>query len=127
MYSTSGSCCRVTAQVDALFQVVHGKQVIFPLRVDHAQHDHALVIAHGVGADQLFLGVVAVFEFFENRVAQFLAVHLLGLQAFGVDVDAEARKDRVFQSLKVPVVDVRPSADSAAPACRRVFRRRSLR
>ena len=76
------------------------EQVIFPLRVDHAQHDHALVVAHGLGADELFFGVVALFELVEDGVAQFLAIHLLGLDAFGVDVDAEAGEDRVFQALR---------------------------
>src|SRR3984957_8361401 len=37
----------ISAQADALFEVIHAEQVIFPLLVDHAQHDHALVMAHG--------------------------------------------------------------------------------
>ena len=46
---------RVPAQSNTLFQVVHAEQMVFPLRVQHAEHDHALVITHGIGADQLLL------------------------------------------------------------------------
>ena len=45
---------RIAAQADAFFEVVHGEQVIFPQAVDHAEHDHALVIAHGLGALRIF-------------------------------------------------------------------------
>ena len=37
---------RITAQADAFLQVIHGEQVVFPEAVDHAEHDHALVVAH---------------------------------------------------------------------------------
>ena len=50
----------VTAQADALFEVVHVAEMIFPLGIDHAEHDHALVVAHGIGADQFFFGFVAL-------------------------------------------------------------------
>src|SRR5208282_2044971 len=42
----------------------------------------------------------------EDRVAQLLAIHLLRFEALGIDIDAEAREDRIFQSFEVPVVDV---------------------
>ena len=109
----------VAAQADALFQVVHREQMIFPLPVDHAQHDHALVIAHGLGADQLLFRVVALFELLENRVAEFLAIHLLRLQSLGIDVDPEARKNRILQPFEVPVVGVRFRQDNAVRECRR--------
>ena len=80
------------------------RQVVFPLRVEHAQHDHALVIAHGIGADELLFGVVAIFQLFENCVAQLLAVKSLGLDSFGQNVHAEAGEDRVLQAFDVPVV-----------------------
>ena len=50
---------RIAAQADAFFQVVHREQVVFPQAVDHAEHDHALVIAHGLQrAENLFLRLV---------------------------------------------------------------------
>ena len=72
------------------------EQVVFPLRVDHAQHDHALVVAHRLGADQLFLGVVSLLEPVENCIAQFLAIQFFRLDAFRINVDAEAGEDRIF-------------------------------
>ncbi len=59
------------------------EQVVFPLLVEHAQHDDALVMAHRLGADQLLLGVVALFQLVEDGVAQLLAVQLFGLHALG--------------------------------------------
>ena len=97
----------VPAQPDAFLQVIHAEQVIFPLLVDHAQHDHALVMAHGLRADEFFFGVVALFELFENRVAEFLPVQIVGLHAFGNKIDAEAGEYRVFQALDIPVRGVR--------------------
>ena len=67
----------VAAQPDAFLQVVHVAQVVFPLRIEHAQHDHALVVAHGVGADQLFLRVVTFFQLGEDGVAEFLPAQRL--------------------------------------------------
>ena len=93
----------VAAQADALFQVIHREQVVFPLRVDHAQHDHALVIAHGFGANQHLLRVIALLELGKDGVAHFLAIHLLRLKALSVDIHPEAREDCVLQGFEVPV------------------------
>ena len=41
----------IATKTDSLFEVVHIEQVVFPLLVEDAQHDHALVIAHGFGTD----------------------------------------------------------------------------
>ena len=45
---------RIAAQADAFLQVIHGEQVVFPEAVDHAEHDHALVIAHLVARRGFF-------------------------------------------------------------------------
>ena len=71
----------IAAKPDALLQVVHVEQVVFPLRIEHAQHDHALVVAHGIGANQLLFRVVAFFQLVKNRVAEFLAIECLRLDA----------------------------------------------
>ena len=78
--------------------------MVFPLLIEHAQHDHALVIAHGIGADQLFFRVVALFQLVEDGIAQFLPAQRLRLDPFGQNVHAEAGEDRVFQTLDVPIV-----------------------
>ena len=59
----------IPAQTDSFFEVVHAEQMVFPLAIKHAKHDHALVIAHGLGADQLLLGFVALFELVEDCIA----------------------------------------------------------
>ena len=50
---------RIAAQADALLEVVHREQVVLPQAVDDAEHHHALVIAHGCGAEDFLLGLVA--------------------------------------------------------------------
>src|SRR5580700_4030693 len=59
----------IATQADALLEMIHAEEVVFPLRVEHTEHDHALVVAHGLRADQLFFRVVTLFEFFKDRVA----------------------------------------------------------
>ena len=93
----------VAAQADAFAQVVHAEQVVFPLLIEHAQHDDALVMAHRVRADELFLGVVALLQLVEDGVAQFLPIQLVGVDALFLDVHAEAGEDLVLQALDVPV------------------------
>ena len=46
----------VAAETDALFEVIHREQVVFPLVVDDVEHDVALGFAHEAGADEVFLG-----------------------------------------------------------------------
>ena len=84
----------VAAQADAFAQVVHAEQVVFPVLVEHAQHDDALVMAHRVGTDQLLLGVVAFFQLVEDGVAEFLPVERVGVDTLFLDVHAELVKTR---------------------------------
>ncbi len=72
---------RIAAQPDALFQVVHREQVILPQAVDHAQHHHALVIAHRLRAENLLLGLVVFLQLFEDFIAQFVARQFQRLDA----------------------------------------------
>ena len=58
----------VTAKTDALLQVIHAQEMIFPLRIQHAEHNHALVIAHCIRPDEFLFGVVTLFELVENCV-----------------------------------------------------------
>ena len=68
------------------------QQVILPLLVNHAQHDHALVMAQADGPNEFLFRVVALFQLRENGVAQFLPVQVVGLYAFGEEVNSEARE-----------------------------------
>ncbi len=49
----------VAAKPDAFLQVVHRQQVVFPLVVDHVQHDDAFSLAEIVRPDHLLFLVVA--------------------------------------------------------------------
>src|SRR6185503_19551729 len=97
----------VPTQTDSFLEVVHVQQVIFPKLVEHAQHDHALVIAHSIGANQLFLCVIARLQFFEYGIAEFLTVEGFRLDALGKNIYAKASKDRIFQPFDVPIGGVR--------------------
>ena len=96
----------VASQADTLFQVIHVEQMIFPLRIEHTQHDHALVIAQRVRADELFFGVVTRLQQIEDGIAQFLAAQSFRLQTLGEDVYPRAGENRIFQTLDVPVFRV---------------------
>src|SRR5438876_544626 len=93
----------IAPETNSLFQVIHSKEVVFPLRIEHAEHDHALVVAHGIRPNQLFFCVVTLFEPFKNGVAQFLPIQRLRLDAFGKNVHTESSEDRIFQALQIPV------------------------
>ncbi|KGE03265.1 hypothetical protein HRUBRA_02213 [Pseudohaliea rubra DSM 19751] len=69
---------RIGAQVDALAQVVHGRQVFLPQRVEHLQHDLLLDLAH-VRAHLLALGVVGGLDGLHNALAQALLFELIVL------------------------------------------------
>ena len=93
----------VAAQADALLEVIHAEEVVLPLLVDHAKHDHAFVMTHGLRADQLFFRVVTLLQLLKDGIAELLPVRGFGLHAFRNEIHAEVGEDCVFQSLDVPV------------------------
>src|SRR6266550_9551586 len=93
----------IAPETNSLFQVIHSKEVVFPLRIEHAEHDHALVVAHGIRPNQLFFCVVTLFEPFKNGVAEFLPIQRLRLDAFSKNVYSESSENRIFQALQIPV------------------------
>ena len=97
----------ITAKADAFFQVIHVEQVVFPLLVEHAQHNHALVITHGVRADEFLFGLVALLQLIEYCISEFLAVELFCFDSFCENIHAETREDRIFQTFDVPIGSVR--------------------
>ena len=85
--------------------------MVFPLLIDDAQHQHALVIAHLVGADLALLRLVTFFQLIKGGVAQFLAIEFVDLHAFRDDVHAEAGEDFFLQAVGVPGIGVRVLRD----------------
>ena len=81
---------RVAAEADAFFEVVHGEEVIFPETVEDGEHDDALVVAHGGGAEDLLLDVVAGAELFEDGFAELVAAEFCG-----IDLAFEVRTEDV--------------------------------
>ena len=74
-----GVLLRVAAEADAFLEVVHGEEVILPEAVEDGEHDDALVVAHLRGAEDLLLDVVAGAEFFEDGLAELVAVEWGGV------------------------------------------------
>src|SRR2546428_7003531 len=93
----------IAPETNSLFQVIHSEEVVFPLRVEHAEHDHALVVAHGIRPNQLFFCVVTLCEPFKNGVAEFLPIQRLRLDTFSKNVHSESSENRTFQALQTPV------------------------
>ena len=67
---------RISAQADALLEVVHRQQMVLPEPIQNAEHDDALVVAHGGSAEDLLLDVIVLADFFEDGFAQLVPGHL---------------------------------------------------
>src|SRR5579875_869903 len=52
----------VASQPDAFLQVIHRQQMVFPLRIHHLKHNHALVHAHALRAPHLFPLFIALMD-----------------------------------------------------------------
>ena len=99
---------RIAAQADAFLQVIHGEQVIFPEAVDHAEHDHALVVAHLAARRGSAPSTRSCsLELLEDRVAQFVAREFLAalMPACG-EAEAELADELLVHALDVPLVGV---------------------
>ena len=97
---------RISAEADALLQVVHGEEVILPQPVEHGEHDDTLVIAHRVLAEDLFLDGVACAELLEDRLAELVPVKR-GEVELAFEARAEVVVDAVEESFRLPLVGVR--------------------
>ena len=90
-------------------QVVHGRQVVFPQVVQHAQQDLLLEGAQGVDAGLVFLLVVGVGDFLDQPLAQGLLVEVIVLVEPLLDrqLDGEIAGQRSFQAGHVPLLGQR--------------------
>src|SRR5471030_1119291 len=68
---------RITTQMDAVTQVIHGRQVVFPQVVEHAQYDLLLEGAQRFGTGLLFFFVVRQQQLAEQLLAQGLFVQVI--------------------------------------------------
>src|SRR5581483_7601527 len=95
---------RIAAQTNALFEVIHREQMVFPQAVDHAQHHHALVIAHRLRTKDLFLRLVAFFQPGKDLITQLMPAQLLWIDAGASEIQAEVVDEFVRKSLQVPLI-----------------------
>ena len=101
----------VASQSDALLEVVHRKQVVFPLLVQQLQHDHALGVAHAFDADLLTLGFVALADLLGELVRQPLPIQ--PVQVEFLEIHPEVRMDVAVQARDVVRVRMRPLRTAA--------------
>ena len=94
----------IAAKTDSLFEVVHVQQVVFPLAIEDAEHDHALVVAHGVGSNQTLLGFITLLQLVKNCVSQLLPIELVEVNLLRNDVNAELREHLGFEAAQVPLI-----------------------
>ena len=65
-----GIFLRIAAQMNPLTQMIHGRQVVFPLGVQHLQHNGLFKMTHHLAARQVFLGQVRLDDLFLDTLAQ---------------------------------------------------------
>ncbi len=96
----------VAAQVDTVTQVVHGRQVIFPQVVQHAQEDLLLEGAQGFGAGLVFLLVVRHQQLRHDFFAQAVFVQLVVFVEPLLDrqLNREVGIERRFQAGNIPLL-----------------------
>ncbi|RMV05524.1 hypothetical protein ALP17_05450 [Pseudomonas savastanoi] len=96
----------VAAQVDTVTQVVHGRQVIFPQVVQHAQEDLLLEGTQGFGAGLVFLLVVRHQQLRHDFFAQavFVQVVVFVQPLLDGQFDGKVGVQRGFQTGNVPLL-----------------------
>src|SRR5690606_19400616 len=99
-----GLLLRVTAQVDALAQVVHAGQMLLPLLVEDAEHHVLFQLAHDLAADHRFLFAEVAFNRFLHAAFDAGGIQLFAAfqPAAGGDVYAEVRSQLAFQGRQLP-------------------------
>jgi len=97
----------VAAQADPVTQVVHCKQVIFPVVVDHLEHEGLFQETHQLGAEFLLLVPIGFpnlgLQVFEERIASDLAKGFPGVLLALSDVEVELALHHLGEPLHVPL------------------------
>ncbi len=91
----------VTAEADALLQVIHGQEVILPVRINHPEHDHLLELTHERLAEFLLLFLIGILYTGEDLFANGFAAEVLKVNG-AVKMERELTVDRIGQALEVP-------------------------
>ena len=81
----------VSAQPDALFQMVEREQMVLPLRIDHIEDDAALEPAHQVPAKLFFFFFVTLGDRRDRRVQKLIITVRAGIGARRLHVNAKLR------------------------------------
>ena len=92
----------VAPEPDAVPEVVHGQEVIFPVVVHDLEHDHLLQLLKEFGADLVALGREALFHQVEEDVVDVMVQ--VAVQVFQGDPEAELPVGGVSQGLEVPLL-----------------------
>ncbi len=98
----------VPAQADAFLEVVHGEEMVLPKAIEDAEHNDAFVVAHGRGAEDLLLDVVASAEFVEDGFAQLVTVELGGIDLV-FEMSPEDVVEIAEERIELPLFGVLPS------------------
>ena len=117
----------VAAEADAFLEVVHGEEVILPEAVEDGEHDDALVVAHLVGAEDLFLDVVAGAELLEDGLAELVTVERGDVDLSVFEASAEEVVELVEELLESSTRRGGPSRGRSRRGCWRGWWRGSRR
>src|SRR5690606_3664255 len=95
---------RVAAQVNALAQVVERGDMLLPVRVELAQHDALLELAHDRRADRLDLLLVVGLDALDDRLPEALLLDRMVLleELRYVEVRAELALEGLREAFLVP-------------------------
>ena len=106
----------VAPQADALAQVIHRRQVLLPVVVEHLQHHGLLETAHRARAREFFLGLMVRLEALHDALAQRFLVQILFLfePLAQRQIQSVLAAQRLFQSLDVPLLLERARRDILA-------------
>ena len=96
----------VTAQSNPFFEVVHGKQVVFPQTVHGLQHDDLFEIAHNRRGKSLFPLFIVLERPVAHQVLEVFRYQLLLLFLAQTKAHIELAEHRVIQPFPVPLLRV---------------------
>ncbi|MCY1451084.1 hypothetical protein D9M71_679320 [compost metagenome] len=101
-----GVLLRIAAQVDTVTQVVHGRQMVLPQVVEHAQEDLLLEAAQRVAAGQLLLLRIILEHLGVDALAQGFLVELVVLvqPLLHRQLEAEVALQRRLEAADVPLL-----------------------